>query len=84
MKKRVQWTAALGAALLACGVAHAQDAPAAATPEQQFAASPAQTGQAVATANTRGKTRQQVKNEYIEAVRSGELKELNREFYSHH
>ncbi|MFC5428801.1 hypothetical protein ACFPTO_08300 [Paraburkholderia denitrificans] len=82
MKKRVQWTAALGAALLACGVAHAQDAPT--TPELQLAASPAQTGQAAATANTRGKTRQQIKDEYIEAVRSGELKELNREFYAHH
>lgn len=84
MRKRVQWTAALGAALLACGAAHAQDAPTAPAPEQQLAASPAQSGQAAVTANAGGKTRQQVKDEYIEAVRSGELKELNRELYPHH
>jgi hypothetical protein len=84
MKKRVQWTAALGAALLACGLAHAQDAPPAANQAQQQTTNQVQSAQAAVDANAGGKTRQQVEDELAAARRSGELQELNHALYSHH
>lgn len=84
MKKRMQWTAALGAALLACGLAHAQDAPPARNPAQQHTTKLVQSTQAAVDANAGGKTRQQVEDELAAARRSGELQELNHALYSHH
>jgi hypothetical protein len=84
MKKRVQWTAVLGTALLACGLAHAQDAPPAVNPVQQHTTNQVQSTQAAVDANAGGKTRQQVEDELAAARRSGELQELNHVLYSHH
>ena len=84
MKKQVQWAAALGTALLTCGLAHAQYAQTTARPPQPRAASTVQSAQATANGNPEGKTRQQVEDELVAARRSGEFQKLNHELYSHH